>query len=332
MAFIPKNWVTLLCATGRLGLFSLLVAPASAAEGGFSAESEMLPLVLAATALVVAAAGIIVGVRTQGVAKSALQEAGEARAKAQAAGQALSPESLASTERVWSARLSALEAQVHNLQPRNGLRASSSGDRQLASDLDSRIQDVEKALSGLATLVAQNRRPGGSALNLAPSVPELAWPTVLKAEKQGFKELRDLLQEGGKVSSSELEVLFHELSTAETWSAQRRPSLDELLSFLRKCSQAFHTVLRKGAAQPAHEGSRMADRLLGALRPVWQVYYPTVDCRIFYPGTPFDPEWMEDQNPTGARRPTISEMFSWAVHEKQNSGRKIIAKSRVTTE
>ena len=45
-----------------------------------------------------------------------------------------------------------------------------------------------------------------------------------------------------------------------------------------------------------------------------------------------DPDWMEDQNPAGLRRPTISEMLSWAVFEKQTNGRKVLAKARVTTE
>jgi hypothetical protein len=299
--------------------------------GDVPSGNELLAIVLAATGIVVGVASLIIAFRAQGLATSALQEAGEARARAQSAGQAVSVEALAATERVWFTRISALEAQVHNAQPRNGARSAAPMDRQMATDLGSRIEDVEKTVAGLSALVAQNRRTG-NASPAAPLAPELPWPFVLKTEKQGFKELRDLLQEGSKVSAHELETLFQELNTAEKWSQQRRPSLDEVLSFLQKSSQAFHTLLRKGASQPAHEGSRMADRLLGVLRPVWQAYHPSVDCRIFYPGTPFDPEWMEDQNPASARRPTISEMFSWAIHEKQTSGRRIIAKARVTTE
>jgi len=168
-------------------------------------------------------------------------------------------------------------------------------------------------LRGRLTMSHDCCKPLPGVLLAGPGVPaaaELPWPTLLKTEKQGIKELRDLLQEGSKTTHSELESFFQKLNTAETWSPTRRPSMEEMLSFLQEVSQTFHTVLRKGASQPAHEGSRMADRLLGLLRPVWQKYYPALDCRIFYPGTPFDPEWMGDQNPSGTRRPTISEMFS----------------------
>lgn len=315
---------------GLFCVFAMLSTPASAAVGDVPSGNELLAIVLAATGIVVGVVSLIIAFRVQGLATSALQEAGEARARAQSAGQGVSADALAATERVWFTRFSALEAQMHNGQPRNG-RSGAPMDRQMASDLGSRIEDVEKTLAGLSALVTQSRRAGSTA-PATQLAPELPWPFVLKTEKQGFKELRDLLQEGSKVSAQELEILFQELNTAEKWSQQRRPSLEEVLSFLQNTSQAFHTLLRKGASQPAHEGSRMADRLLGVLRPVWQAYHPGVDCRIFYPGTPFDPEWMEDQNPAAARRPTISEMFSWAIHEKRTSGRRIIAKARVTTE
>jgi hypothetical protein len=331
MVTIRQDGFRLLHASGGIGLFAAAFSRASAADHDAMSGSEMLPLVMGAVGLIAGITSLLIALRGRSLATSALQEAGEARAKAQATGQPLSVEALAATEKVWSARINALEAQIQHSQPRNGVRSAAAADRHATSELTTRLDEVERALAGLSASVAQNRRSAPTASPVPPA-PELPWPLILRTEKSGIKELRDLLQEGSKVLPDELKTLFHELNTAERWSGQRRPSLDEVLSFLQELSQAFHTLLRKGASQPAHEGSRMADRLLAILRPVWQAQFPTVDCRIFYPGTPFDPEWMEDQNPSAARRPTISEMYSWAVHEKNKSGRKIIAKARVSSE
>ena len=313
----------------------------AAAPLTFDRWVDALPLGISMLAAAVSGVAIFFAVRARNLAHSALQEAGEAKARAQASGPPLSSETLAATERVWTARLNAIEAQIQTNLSRPS-RSAVSPEHQQLSDLAGRVEQTEKTLHGLSTLVAQGRRPSVASpssslppLPLTPSlppIPELQWPVVLKIEKQRVKELRDLLQEGAKTAPGDLENLFQKLNGADAWSPKRRPSPAELLSFLADVSESFHAVLRKGASLPAHEVSRMSDRFAALLRPLWQKFHPEVDCRIFYPGASFDPEWMDDLNSAGLRRPTISDVFSWAVHEKHPSGRKLIAKARVTTE
>lgn len=290
---------------------------------------DAVPWVLSAAAAVLGGAAVYVAMRARQVAHSALQEAGEAKARAQASGPGLSSEALAATERVWTARLNAIEAQIQTQLSRP--RSNTAHNQPASADLTARIEGLEKALHGLSVLVAQSRRTSSSTGSAAP-MPELQWPGALKGEKPGLKELRDLLQEGAKVRPSEFETFSQMLKEAESWSAKRRPSPSDVLLFLSTVSQSFHAVLRNGALLPAPEVARMSDRLAGLLRPLWQQFHPGIECRVFYPGAPFDPEWMEDQNPAGLQRPTISDTFSWAVHEKNLTGRRLMAKSRVTTE
>ncbi len=313
------------------GLHPLAVFSNCVASVNFTFDHwiDALPLALSALATALAGVAVFFAIRARQLSHSALQEAGEAKARAQASGPLLSPDALAATERVWTARLNAVEAQIQS-QLARPTKPANTQEHQQVFDLAARIGELEKTLHGLSVLVAQGRRapPTGP----SPASAELQWPAVLQSEKQGVKELRDLLREGAKIAPGDLENFLQKLRSVDTWSPKRRPSPAELLSFLSDVSQSFHAVLRTGASLPAHEVSRMSDRLAGLLRPLWQEYHPGIDCRIFYPGAPFDPEWMEDQNSAGLRRPTISDVSSWAVHEKHPSGRRLIAKSRVTTE
>src|SRR5450432_3135286 len=99
-------------AAGGLCLFATLPMTAFAADdvsaGGIP---DVLPLALAIVGLLLGIAAIFIAFKARSMASAALQEAGEARARTQAAGQTLSAETLAATERVWSTRLNALEAQ-----------------------------------------------------------------------------------------------------------------------------------------------------------------------------------------------------------------------------
>lgn len=318
-----------------LGAASVVGPHHGSASGGalamltFDTWVDALPLGLSALALAVAGVAIFFAFRARHQAHCALQEAGEAKARAQASGPPLSSEALAAAERVWTARLNAIEAQIQNNLSRP-TRSTVAQEPPQNSSLAARVEEVEKTLHGLSVQVAQSRRASASPVSTA--VPELRWPSLLKLEKPGVRELRDLLEEGARTLPAELQDLFQKLEGADAWSVKRRPSPAELLSFLSDVSQSFHAVLRKGAGLPAHEVSRMSDRFVALLRPLWQKFHPGIDCRIFYPGAPFDPEWMEDQNPGGLRRPTISDIYTWAVHEKDASGRRLIAKSRVTTE
>ncbi len=313
---------------GGLGVLAATSGRGPIWETGFNHWSEAVPWILSVFGVILGGLAIVFAVRARQVAHSALQEAGEAKARAQASGPFLSTDALAATERVWTARLNAIESQLQSNLSR--VARTVAQDRQPSSDLSGRIEEIEKAVQGLSAAVAQSRR--APAVSAVAPVHELQWPAVLKTEKQGLKELRDLLQEGARIAPGEWDTLCQTLKAAEAWSPKRLPALEELLSFLAAVSQSFYTMLRKGALLPAHEASRMSDRLAALLRPMWQKFHPEIDCRIFYPGAPFDPEWMEDQNPAGLQRPTISDIFSWAVHEKHASGRRIIAKSRVTTE
>lgn len=328
MNFDGHRYMELIQAAGALHPLAAMSSCVAAASLTFDRWIDALPLMLSVLAALLAGVAVFFAIRARHLSHSALQEAGEAKARAQASGPLLSTEALAATERVWTARLNAVEAQIQSHLARPA-KPGNSQEHQQVFDLTARIGEMEKTIHGLSVLVAQSRRTPPSP---AVAAPELQWPAVLQSDKQGLKELRDLLREGAKIAPADLENLFQKLKTVDTWSAKRRPSPAELLSLIADVSQSFHTVLRTGASLPAHEVSRMSDRLAGLLRPLWQEFHPGVECRIFYPGAPFDPEWMEDQNSAGLRRPTISDVFSWAVHEKHPSGRRLIAKSRVTTE
>lgn len=315
-------------AAGRLDLPNGWPKHPLAASLPFDRWVDALPLIISATAVLLGGAAVFFAVRARQVAHSALQEAGEAKARAQASGPPLSSEALAAVERVWSTRLNAIESQIQNLSRPS--RPAASPVHSPSPELSARIDEIEKAVHGLSIVVAQGRRAQPAAPHAAATEPK--WPAVLTDEKDSVKELRDLLREGARTTGSDLEKLFLQLKGAEAWSAKRRPSSAEVISFLSDISQSFYNLLRKGASLPASEASRMADRLVGLLRPIWQQYHPEIDCRVFYPGAPFDPEWMEDQNPAGLQRPTISDIFSWAIHEKHLTGRRLMTKARVSTE
>jgi len=323
------RWAEMVYSVGGFGPGAKSFGPSVIATLTFDRWIDALPLILSGVALVAGGIAIFFAFRARQLAHSALQEAGEAKARAQASGPPLSTEALAAAERVWTARLNAIEAQIQSNLSRPPKNPNSHESQQFI-DLAVRIAEIERSVHGLTVLVAQGRR-SGSTTAPQPAL-EVKWPAALNLEKPGVKELRDLLQEGAKNAPGDLERLFQKLDAADGWTAKRRPSTAELLSFLADVSQSFNAVLRNGALLPAHEVSRMSDRFAALLRPLWQKFHPEIDCRIFYPGAPFDPEWMEDLNSGGLRRPTISDIYSWAVHEKDASGRRLIAKSRVTTE
>ena len=83
---------------------------------------------------------------------------------------------------------------------------------------------------------------------------------------------------------------------------------------------------------PALRRALISDRVLAALRPAWKQAHPEIDCRSFSPGATFDPDWMDDHSRASMRRPVISEMLSWAVFEKTDMSRRVIAKARVTAD
>ena len=106
----------------------------------------------------------------------------------------------------------------------------------------------------------------------------------------------------------------------------------EVATALTEISLLLLAALRRGAAVAPLDGSLLSDRVLAALRPCWKPLQPQLDCRSFYPGATFDPDWMDDHTRAGLQRPVISEMLSWAVFEKLDSGRRILAKAHVTAE
>lgn len=311
------------------GAVSVQAAVGSGGAGG-SVPSGLIVLLLLTLGL--SGAALFFSLRARAMAITAAQEAGAARARAaQAPGGNLTSDALAATERVWATRLQALEAQIQGTM-RPGKLPVADKNAAPTADLLARVEEMEKAVAGLSMAAAQAKRtPLPPAPVAAPSASTIPWPTVLLADRPGMGELRQVIQQAIKAGDTSTDDLFTRLRAVEQWPT-RKPGSPEVVTFLQETSQLLFTVLRKGASVAPLDASMLADRLLGALRPAWQALHPTVDCRFFYPGVTFDPDWMEDLNPAGLRRPTISEMLSWAVFEKQTNGRKVLAKARVTTE
>jgi len=289
-------------------------------------------LVLGALAAVLAVGALVLAWRARRLAEHATQEAGQARARAsQAGGGGVTPEALAAVERVWSTRLAALETQLASGAPRSG--APRMPDR-APGDLAGRLDELERTVAGLAVTVKDLRRPGPAAAPVVAPAREhadIAWPSCLAADTPAMHGVRETLTQALKSPEPAARELLERLRAVEHWSAEQ-PSAPEVARALAEISALLLAALRRGAAVAPLDGSLLSDRVLAALRPAWKPFQPQLDCRSFHPGATFDPDWMEDHTRAGLQRPVISEMLSWAVFEKLDSGRRLLAKARVTAD
>ena len=327
-----RGWQTRLAkVAGGLGCLLFSPVAALAATGTDSGTNGLL--VLALLGVVVGGVALFFALQARSLAINAAQEASTARARAQSAGGPLTQEALVATERVWATRIQALEAQVQSAGRPSAKSMAGQEKPAVASNpnLLARIEELEKIVAGMNMSIYATQSRRAPAAPSTPTGPAVNWPAVLQVDRPGMGELRQTLQQAIKVGDNSVEELLTQLRTVDQW-VSRRPNEGEVVVFLQEVSQLLFAALRRGAAVAPLDASMLADRLLGALRLSWQSLYPAVECRFFYPGATFDPDWMEDQNPAGLRRPTISEMLSWAVFEKQTNGRKVLAKARVTTE
>ena len=314
-----------------LGAPQFLVAQSSPVLGG-GAGASTIPTVLAVAGLLAAAVGVVLAVRAQRLAGQALLEAGQARTRAQAGTGGLAPEALAAAERVWSARIGAIEAQLASGPARNvGLRPA---DRPAPTgDVNGRIEELERKVAGLNVSLKELRRaPVGrsASVNAAPE-ESTSWPALLAADANGLAEVRQALSEAIKTGEPAARDFVEKLQQWEKKIAGK-PSAADLSAALTELSAALLAALRRGAGVTPLDAAQLSNRVLGALRASWKSSQPQVDSRIFLPGTTFDPDWMEDHTRAGMHRPVISEMLSWAVFEKLDSGLRVLAKARVTTD
>ncbi len=303
-----------------------------AAAGGGMAHAAAL--ILAGLAAVAASVGIVLALQSRRLAAHAAQEAGEARARANQGGASgVTPEALAGVERVWSARLAALEAR---LLPSGGARPAPVRDAERPPEgIAVRLDELDRVVAGLAVSVKELRRPA-PAPAAAPAAParagsDVAWPACLAADTAAMNDVRQSLALALKSRDSSARELLDRLRATEHWAA-KKPGASEVAAELAEISTLLLAALRRGAAVAPLDGSLLSDRVLAALRASWKSFLPQLDCRSFYPGTTFDPDWMEDRTRAGLQRPVISEMLSWAVFEKLDASRRILAKARVTAE
>lgn len=336
-AGVTKAWIR----RWRPAGFAALLAAAPAALRAQTPDSlaphsgmAEAALVLAAIGLLAAIAAVLFAWRSSRLADQALLEAGQARTRAsQSAGGGLAPEALAAAERVWSARLSAIEAQLGSAAPRSATVRG--GDRSGGSDVGDRLEEIERTVAGLVVTVKDLKRPAPPAAAPAPAAPRepggIVWPAPLAAETQAMIGVRQALAEAVKADDLAVQELLDRLRAAEQWPA-KKPGSSELVQSLTEISIALVTALRRGAGVSPLDCSLLSDRVLGALRPMWKPFQPQLDCRSFPPGATFDPDWMEDHTPAGLQRPVISEMLSWAIFEKQDTRRRLLAKARVTAD
>lgn len=299
-----------------------------------SAGTANTAVVLGALALVAAIVALVFAIQSHRRATHAAQEAGQARARAsQGGGHGVSSESLAGLERVWNAKLAAIEAR---LSPGGALRASVARESERAPEAQGgRLDELERVVAGLSLTVKELRRPGPAAPTAIASpkheMPEMVWPACLAAETSAMSDVRQTLAQALKSRDNSARDLLEKLRATEQWPA-KKPGASEVAAELTEISLLLHAALRRGAAVAPLDGSLLSDRVLAALRPSWKPLQPQLDCRSFYPGATFDPDWMEDHTRAGLQRPVISEMLSWAVFEKHDSGRRVLAKARITAE
>lgn len=292
-----------------------------------------LALILAIVALVLAGLALFLAWHARNRANNAVQEAGEARARA-AQGGAANPEALAGVERVWTTKLAALEARLSG-GPRP-LPPSREREAERAPDpgLGARLEELERVVAGLSVTMKEVRRSAPAAPAAASPAREphdIAWPACLSAETPAMNDVRQTLAVALKSRDRSAQDLLERLRHADQWPS-RKPGASELATALTDISSLLLAALRRGAAVAPLDCSLLSDRVLATLRPLWKPFQPQLDCRSFFPGATFDPDWMDDHTRAGLQRPVISEMLSWAVFEKNGAERRILAKARVTAE
>jgi hypothetical protein len=320
----------------RLSLFAASPALAVAEETA-PVNSGTSALIVAGLAAIAATTALILALRARRLAEDAAEEAGQARARAsQASAGGVTSDALAAAERVWSTRLTALEAQI---SVPGGTRGVTRAPMAIApaADVTARIEELERTVSGLAIIVKDLRRPGAgvpigrSPAGEAAAGANIAWPGVLATDTPAIHDVRQALAQAVKAGDPAVRDLLERLREVERWP-KSKPGTAELAAALQEISSLLLAALRRGAAREPLDAALFADRVLAVLRPQWKSFQPHLDCRSMLPGTTLDPDWMEDHTAAGLRRPVISEMLSWAVFEKHDAGRRVLAKARVTTD
>lgn len=278
--------------------------------------------VLAISVVLSLAAGIL-ALRASRQAAVATQEAGAARARAAQGQGGISSDALGAAERVWNAKFTALEAQLQGGQRAgNGARSVERAGDSAAS----RLAELEKVVAGHSVTLQGIRQPGPT-----KESHDVVWPRALSGSSSAMEDVRAALAQAIKAHEPAAKELVEKLKAAEKWETEK-PSARELSDALVDISATLLSALRRGGGVAPLDGALLSDRVLGALRPAWKSVIPSVDCRSFYPGSTFDPDWMEDHTRNGLKRPVISEMLSWAVFEKTDANRRLLAKARVTTD
>ena len=316
-------------ALGQIALYLGSTLAAVAQDEAGSGRGNALVLVAVILGLLVSGAALGVAWRARQTALHAAEEAGQARARAQAGAGGVSADALAATERVWTARLAAIEAQMGSSSSRGVTRPAMVAAP--PADLVARLEQAERTLNGLAVTVKELRRPAPAAREAAPAPDAVAWPRILSSDTAAIADVRQALSQALVAGDDTVGELLTRLRDADRWPAAK-PGSAELATSLQEISGLLLAVLRRGAAREPLDAALFADRVLAVLRPNWKSFQPQLDCRSVLPGTTLDPDWMEDRTATGTRRPVISEMLSWAVFEKLDAGRRVLAKARVTTD
>lgn len=319
-----------------LALFVASAPYASAQTEDAGSAMGSVTLALAGVGAVAGIVGIVLALRASKLAANASEEAGAARARAAQGSGNLTPESLAAVERVWGAKFAALEAQLQGSGRGGGTgtltrpptRGENGGAPATAGgDLSTRLIELEKTVAGLSVQVH-----AGKGKTAAPAAAaETAWPACISADTSAMQDVRSALAQALKAKEPTAKEVLDKLRAADGW-ASSKPGSSELATTLVDISSLLLTALRKGASVAPLDGALLSDRVLAAVRPLWRPLHPSIDCRSFYPGATFDPDWMEDHTRAGLRRPVISEMLSWAVFEKGDNSRRLLAKARVTAD
>jgi hypothetical protein len=315
-----------------LGVVAVLLSPLGAmaqTQSGSAAAAlavEVGPAiwVLLGTTGLLAGGALVLAWRAFVKAAQAAQEAGLARARARAdqtPDGSQAPTALAEAERVWAARFASLESQIPHPPPATPGRVPPSA----IGVITARLEEVEITVAKLATALEQLRRVGQ-----ATEVSGLNWPSLLSEEHLALKDVREALVPALAHADPSAQALLERLRNVEHWPSAR-PAAPALALALQEISSQLSTALRHSGLAPLECG-RLADRVLLALRPIWHQFCPQVECRTFPPGSTFDPEWMEDHSRVGPRRPIITEMLSWAVFEKSDSGQRVLAKAQVSSD
>jgi hypothetical protein len=310
----------------------MMTAPLAQAADAAPA-SDGTALLVAGVALAVSISALALAWYARRSAVAAEEEAGQARARAaQSAPGGVTSEALAAAERVWSSRLAALESQVLVPGARSAARpvgAISTGSGELAT----RVEELERVVGGMNVALKDLRRatPARERNPEPPPQDAIAWPAFLAGDDSGIRDVRLALTPAVTAGDPAARELLDRLRQTERWPVTK-PSAAELAAALREISAQLFAVLRRDGLRGPLDAAMFGDRVLAVLRPSWKPFLPHLDCRSMLPGTTLDPDWMEDRTPAGLRRPVISEMLSWAVFEKLDHGRRVLAKARVTTE